>query len=171
MYSKPLKTKHFLWRFICDFNYTGNKHTKNSFAVHSTVHAPVFALCNKTNNKSKRSVVVHISFLYVCLHLQRINNFLYIFWEDYSVSPIPSLMPPMVFEGFLDSNPECYHSKLPRYRLSHPSLWSKFCLRSKVSSIFVLLMLHKYVSRCTVHTLWRKHQEYSVKRPKFGKGP
>ncbi len=29
----------------------------------------------------------------------------------------------MIFEGCLDSNPECCRSKLARYRLSHPSPW------------------------------------------------
>jgi hypothetical protein len=31
--------------------------------------------------------------------------------------------PFMIFEGSLDSNPECCCSKLARYRLSHPSLY------------------------------------------------
>jgi hypothetical protein len=31
--------------------------------------------------------------------------------------------PFMIFEGCLDSNPECCRSKLARYRLSHPSLY------------------------------------------------
>jgi hypothetical protein len=31
----------------------------------------------------------------------------------------------MIFEGCLDSNPECCRRKLARYRLSHPSLYKE----------------------------------------------
>ena len=48
--------------------------------------------------------------------------FLYIFWRARMCRPLLCLCRPfMIFEGYLDSNPECCRSKLARYRLSHPS--------------------------------------------------
>ncbi len=48
--------------------------------------------------------------------------FLYIFWRARVCRPLLRLCRPfMIFEGCLDSNPECCRSKLARYRLSHPS--------------------------------------------------
>jgi hypothetical protein len=48
--------------------------------------------------------------------------FLYIFWWARVCRPLLRLCRPfMIFEGYLDSNPECCRSKLARYRLSHPS--------------------------------------------------
>ncbi len=48
---------------------------------------------------------------------------LYIFWRDRMQRPLLCLYRPfIIFEGCLDSNPECWRSKPARYRLSHPSL-------------------------------------------------
>jgi hypothetical protein len=44
------------------------------------------------------------------------------FWRARVCRPLLRLCRPfMIFEGCLDSNPECCRSKLARYRLSHPS--------------------------------------------------
>jgi len=46
------------------------------------------------------------------------------FWRARVCRPPLCLCRPfMIFEGCLDSNPECCRSKLARYRLSHPSLY------------------------------------------------
>ncbi len=50
-----------------------------------------------------------------------LNNFVYYF-GGLECWPLLRLCRPfMIFEGCLDSNPECCRSKLARYRLSHPS--------------------------------------------------
>jgi hypothetical protein len=46
------------------------------------------------------------------------------FWRARVCRPLLRVCRPfMIFEGCLDSNPECCRSKLARYRLSHPSLY------------------------------------------------
>jgi hypothetical protein len=50
--------------------------------------------------------------------------FVDIFWRARVCRPLLRLCRPfMIFEGCLDSNPECCRSKQAHYRLSHPSLY------------------------------------------------
>jgi hypothetical protein len=59
------------------------------------------------------------------LHLSGIPLvfFCIFFWRARVCRPLLRLCRPfMIFEGCLDSNPECCRSKLARYRLSHHSL-------------------------------------------------
>jgi hypothetical protein len=55
-----------------------------------------------------------------------VKFFCIFFWRARVCRPVLRLCRPFfIFEGCLDSNPECCCSKLARYRLSHPSLF--FC--------------------------------------------
>jgi hypothetical protein len=65
----------------------------------------------------------------LCVHSVRITDrstfFCIFFWRARVCRQLLRLFRPfMIFEGCLDSNPECCRSKLARYRLSHPSLFS-----------------------------------------------
>jgi hypothetical protein len=73
----------------------------------------LFRLCMNTEpKKPMKSGEIWLFFLF----------FFIFFWRARVCRPLLRLCRPfMIFEGCLDSNPECSRSKLARYRLSHPS--------------------------------------------------
>jgi hypothetical protein len=109
-----------------------------------TRHSRAYFVPDRLQNYEKRKelsvVLQHCS--RVRIHLKRHNFrggattnichrdlleifFLYIFWGARVCRQLLRLYRPfMIFEGCLDSNPECCRSKLARYRLSHPSLYN-----------------------------------------------
>jgi hypothetical protein len=72
--------------------------------------------------KSRWTVVLKFDRSERCSRCFILFFFCIFFWRARVCRPLLRLCRPfMIFEGCLDSNPECCRSKLARYRLSHPS--------------------------------------------------
>ncbi len=103
------------------WNFTNAHFIKKLFKI--PMHK--ILLIRKIREKSLAGKFIYL-YLGTPIFLDFFFFFCIFFWRGRVCRPLLRLYRPfMIFEGCLDSNPECCRCKLARYRLSHPSLY--FC--------------------------------------------